>query len=326
MAYRLQRGTELSTEVRRVIVDELDYAAKQLRPRTARQPEAIHEARKSIKKARAAIRLIEAPLGPVASRERRRLGGLGRRLSPIRDADVLVETLEGLRKDHGGESLSAAFAGAREILETKRRALDGSPAAAPHSGTRRLLLAAAARIRQWNLSSDAFTLIATGLKQTFRRGREAMDNAVASPTDENYHEWRKRLKEHWYHVRLLEDLWPEVMGAYARGLKSLETSLGDDHNLVLLRTAIEEPARPRHSASGQQALLKLIAKQQEELRGRALAEGLRVYAQKPGSLGAAFGRLFDVWKSSAPVQGAGPLPVAAAAPSETHGGAALAAK
>jgi len=53
------------------------------------------------------------------------------------------------------------------------------------------------------------------------------------PHPENYHEWRKRVKEHWYHVRLLEVTVAD--GGYEKSLKELETALGEDHNLVLLQ-------------------------------------------------------------------------------------------
>ncbi len=58
--------------------------------------------------------------------------------------------------------------------------------------------------------------------------------AQDDPRPENYHDWRKRVKDHWYHVRLLESLWTEVLEAREASLKNLETWLGDDHNLVVL--------------------------------------------------------------------------------------------
>ena len=48
----------------------------------------------------------------------------------------------------------------------------------------------------------------------------------AQARPERCHEWRKRAKDHWYHIRLVEDLWTEVMEGYEKSLKDLETVAG----------------------------------------------------------------------------------------------------
>lgn len=113
-----------------------------------------------------------------------------------------------------------------------------------------------------------------------------------SPTPENYHQWRKRVKDHWYHVRLLEEFWNGSTEAYEKSLKSLETWLGDDHNLVVLeRTVLAEP---RFANAPDVALfLELSARYHKQLRGNALKVGKHIYGEKPGQLIARFERLWD---------------------------------
>ena len=38
-----------------------------------------------------------------------------------------------------------------------------------------------------------------------------MRQARKRPGDRQFHDWRKRVKDHWYHCRLLKYLWPEPM-------------------------------------------------------------------------------------------------------------------
>lgn len=38
-----------------------------------------------------------------------------------------------------------------------------------------------------------------------------MAQAQAKPSVENLHEWRKRVKDLWYQVRLLTPLWPGML-------------------------------------------------------------------------------------------------------------------
>jgi hypothetical protein len=59
-----------------------------------------------------------------------------------------------------------------------------------------------------------------------------MPSIRANSDDARFHTWRRRVKDHWYHMRLLEHL-NATAHARARRLTRLEAWLGDDHNLVL---------------------------------------------------------------------------------------------
>ena len=48
------------------------------------------------------------------------------------------------------------------------------------------------------------------------------------------HEWRKRVKDLWYHCLLLQDAWKPVMSALADEAHELSDRLGDDHDLAVL--------------------------------------------------------------------------------------------
>src|SRR5262245_11696530 len=58
--------------------------------------EAIHEARKSVKKIRSILRLLRDDLGPRGTREEARLRTAAHALSALRDADATAETLDTL--------------------------------------------------------------------------------------------------------------------------------------------------------------------------------------------------------------------------------------
>ena len=71
--------------------------------------EAVHEARKSVKKARAVLSLVHHPLDGAYSKEVRRLRKAGRNRSLERDADVLVETFDRLRARYPSRLKGPAF-------------------------------------------------------------------------------------------------------------------------------------------------------------------------------------------------------------------------
>jgi hypothetical protein len=145
-------------------------------------------------------------------------------------------------------------------------------------------------MKDWPLTHDGFEAIAPGFEHAFRRGVAALALAESAPTAAAFHDFRKRVKDHLYHVRLLQDVWPGVLDAYQHVLKDLETSLGDDHNLDVLgqTLAAESPQEGR-------ALSPAIEKRQAELRDRALKEGRSIYGVKPKYLKKSMNALWDLW-------------------------------
>ena len=89
--------------IKRIVLARADDALGQLRGEADTSPaEAVHEARKDLKKIRSAIRLVRKSLGDeLYRRENNHYRDIGRELSGFRDAEVLVETLDGLQERFG---------------------------------------------------------------------------------------------------------------------------------------------------------------------------------------------------------------------------------
>src|SRR5215467_12650468 len=96
MAYRLSLAEDLAGSLQAVARDQLSGAAEGLA--SGDDPEeAIHDARKRIKKTRSALRLARPGLPKRLYRaENAALRDTARGLSGARDADVMVETAEKL--------------------------------------------------------------------------------------------------------------------------------------------------------------------------------------------------------------------------------------
>lgn len=47
--------------------------------------------------------------------------------------------------------------------------------------------------------------------------RPKWPRSKTEPTAEQFYKWRKRVKYHWSHSRLLEYVWGEVMGGTTKG-------------------------------------------------------------------------------------------------------------
>jgi CHAD domain-containing protein len=294
--YRFEAGESITEAVRRISGEQIDTAVKSLNGKTADRDEAVHEARKCIKKLRALLRLTKDELGDAFDKENARLRELGRNLSPYRDAAAMVQTFDELAEKYGAE-LDAHTAGSIRggLLAHKNRGERRQSLKLVLQTAAKELIAAKRRIRRLPVKATGFAAIGPGIERAFREGRDAMRKAHKQPTAENLHAWRKRAKDHWYHVRLLNDLWPDVMGGYEAALKSLEDDLGTNHNLDILMQRIK--AEPDFFATPEQvdACLQAISHFQGKLQRKAHHSGRRVYAEKPAALLGRLGAYWSIW-------------------------------
>lgn len=296
MPYRLVRGEPVAQGLKRIATEEIDSAIAHLREEDeSLRNEGIHEARKSIKKVRGIIRLLMPGLGDAGTKGNIALRNTGRALSNLRDAAALIETVEILSEHYSAHPAMEPLAVVRSAL--RRRMEDtvrGEDCRTVAGGAVAALKVERRRINRWLIGGE-FSAIGTGLQDTYRRGRKALKQSQGDPTPENLHRLRRRAKDHWYHVRLLEGPWREA-SAHNREkhLGQLQDWLGEDHNLTVLRQAIEaDPA----AFGGKQivpAVLDLISTSQKDLQDSAMKAAARLYSDKPK---AHLQKIAEVWSA-----------------------------
>jgi CHAD domain-containing protein len=282
--YRLKQSEPLSTGVARVARGRIDHAIDELRGKSdSSAVEAVHEARKDMKKLRALLRLARAELGAQRfARENACFRDAARELSGARDADVMLETLAGLTSLPAGEG----WALRKRIQAENEQNGAGDRDAAARSAVA-ILKEARKRVTDWPLESDSFDAIAGGLGKTYGRGRRALAAAREEPTVEALHEWRKRVKDLWYHLTLLRSLWPPVMEATGDEAHALSDRLGDDHDLAILAEWVE------HRDAGGPEFFAAVHRRRGELQAEAFEIGARLYAENPKAFTKRMERLWD---------------------------------
>jgi len=297
--YHLRPGEPVPAGVKRIVGEEAGDAARQLCGQgDPDRDEAIHEARKNLKKIRGVLRLVEPELGETFRVENVRFRDIGRKLAHFRDAGAILETfddaIEKCRAQLGHRKLTSIRRGlvARKQQVEQQANID-VVLRRIGVGLRRSI----SRTAAWPLAKDGFPALALGLEKTFRRGRKALERTRQDPCPENFHDWRKRVKEHWYHVRLLESFWSPAMEAYEKSLKELETALGEDHNLVLLSEKVLAEPSFYGSAASIAAFNKMIDRYHADLRAAAFDLGKRIYDVKPREFTRHMRRLWDARQS-----------------------------
>jgi len=291
MGYVFRARERIDTGLRRVVREQVRGAIHDLRDPPGDRHEGVHEARKRFKMIRATLRLARPTLGQlVFALENAWYRDTGRRLSSVRDAVAMIESLEGLRKRFAKEMPPEMADAVRRGLEARLRGVseDGRTLARHCREVADALEGALARIRDWPLEDRGFRAIGKGLKRTYRSGRLLMETALAEPSDANLHEWRKRVKDHWYHVRLLRNLWPRVLDAYRWEMKALSEALGDDHDLALLAPVVLQEPDSFGGVEVLERFTEFLWIHRRELQDQARLLGRRIYAEKPGLLVARF--------------------------------------
>jgi CHAD domain-containing protein len=288
VAYRLKKRKPISKGLSRIVSREFDKAIDAMQHAGADAGVAVHEARTHVKKIRAVLRLLQKDLGKSYDVENERLREVAHDLAALRDADAAAGTMKALG-DHFpqvlGNSTSDSFL---KQFRSQQRAAE--------AGTGRLRQAARLLRKSADQTSQRVgdvarrAAVCDGMVRGYRRARQALAEVQALPGDGVFHAWRKRVKDHWYHVRLMEGLNPGA-ASRARALRHLEKCLGDDHNLVLLRGRIlEQPSRFGHEKTIA-VVLGCAVKYQASLRRRALKLGTRAFASKPR----VFEKTIDGW-------------------------------
>lgn len=284
-AYRLKRKEGAADGLRRIARGRAEKAAERLRSAGEDDlAEAIHGARKDLKKLRTVLRLLRDELGSKRyRRENRRYRDAGRQLSPSRDAEVKVETLQALEEQAGDDfpaGPSLASLAWFEALEADRDRVAAEQGEARGSIQRAAgaIEEAAGAIPGWPIGTDSWQLLEPGITRTYRDGRRALRRAAADGGVEDVHQFRKRTKDLWYQLRLLHDAWPGLLEPAAEEAHALADLLGDHHDLAILAEDLDARAGLGASRQGFRALIEA---RQAQLLERALVLGERLYAEKP---------------------------------------------
>jgi CHAD domain-containing protein len=300
MSYRFEPDEGVRAGILRTTREQLDGALHALHDEIGDNPvEAVHTARKAVKKERSLLRLARATLPAKQRRaENRALRRAARGLSDARDAEVMVQTLDQLSQRFAGQLPESTFAAVREPLERDRdahRAQLADSARVPEATGH--LTGARARVDGWPLRVGGWPALEPGLERSYRRGRQAMRDAERRRSAERMHAWRKRVKDLWYQERFLASVGGPAIRGQAKDLHRLSDLLGDHHDLGVLRRRLTDEPLP--VAADLDGVVGLIEHRQAELEGEALALGRRIYTEKPGAF---VRRLCNAWRAGRALQ------------------------
>jgi CHAD domain-containing protein len=282
MAFSVRPGESITRGMRRLAKNELASAREQLQRTSPPDDDAIHEARKSVKKVRAIVHLVEHDNGRRLRGSKKRLRAVSRALSQSRDADAMIVILQKLVDQQPHLLSEHTLARVRHLLADHKDAV-ARRAARERSWKEVVqeLRALHAAVKRWSPAHNRFGALAPGLRITHRRGRKAMARALARHRAADFHEWRKELKALWYELRLIESA-GAVIRRDAGILNRAETWLGDDHNVVLLCAYLSRNQFFENDSAEFERLRRVSDRYQQELRRKAVASAKAIYGTPTG--------------------------------------------
>src|SRR4030095_2879289 len=96
--------------------------------------------------------------------------------------------------------------------------------------------------------------------------QRGLAKTIDDPEPENFHAWRKRVKDIWYQLRILQPLNRIVLTEMAHDAEVLGELLGREHDLNFLWTRLEKECSDEALRDELAQLEKLIRKRGKRLR------------------------------------------------------------
>ena len=291
MPFYFKKEESSGEAVQRICRERIAKARARLR--NGGQPAAIHGVRKDIKKLRALFRLVRGEIGRGAYRKGTKpLREAAKRLGAPQDAQLMrktFKTLVGRQIKRFPEIQAALEKHARRKARRFRK--DDFTAL-----TQRLLRKTGRIAGNLKIKADGWRAIEPGLKASYRRGWAAGEQAGRQTVPENFHCWRKQVKDLGYYFRLLTPAWPAEMRGLTHALKLLGARLGDDHDLAVLQEFLAGHfAGPTDETK---SLNRLIAMRQGRLRAAALKLGTKIYAETPAVICRRLEKHWNDWRKT----------------------------
>jgi CHAD domain-containing protein len=279
MSYCLKLREPLPEGLKRVLREQIDSALELCRHPAKQRGVTVHEVRKHLKKLRAALRLTVGEVGKNRhAREDRCVREIGRLVSDLRDAQVRWQTLIQLRDETAKRSGGNRFSRTEELLSLERESFSAAFGGWQKQAIPKLERAGQ-RLSKWPVAGISWKQICGAVAKTYKRGQRGLAKAIKKPGAENFHSWRKRVKDLWYQLRVLQPLNRVVLEGIANDAKILGQLLGREHDFDFLLARLEKERGDDALRNELMQLQKLIRKRGKRLRRDALELGRRFYAE-----------------------------------------------
>ncbi len=298
MAYRFKRGEKVEQGAHRIAAEQLDELLAELDDDSISVDERIHSSRKRGKRVRGLLRLVRPALGSIYRAENESLRDAARLLSPARDGQIIIAAFDELAQRDAAkdQSIAAANSIVRDSLLKRRRELVGEPSDLQDRLVeyRERIAAIRNRIGDWRLKKKGIRAVRQGFQRTYAAAQSAFAIASENGAPDAFHQWRRRVKDHWCHLLLLESLWPQVLQSHSDRVNELAGHLGEANDLAVLLQTLQSNPEELGESEPKKVIVKLVSERQERLRAKAKTLGADLFQAKPKRITSPIAKLWKV--------------------------------
>jgi len=295
MSFRLSPGAPFGEDIRRIGVELIDGAVAESGASPTPYAERVHSLRKRCKKLRALVRLVRPCLQDRYRLENEYFRDVANVLAPLRDVQATVAAYDAVVDHFDGEVDRATFGSLRRQLMRRGRHRVGVEQRM--ADVRNRMEGARERIAAWPLDDAATPEVwRAGFERTYRRARKALATAYLEPSADHFHEWRKSVKYHWYHLRLLSPLWDAAFDGRAKTANVLGELLGLHHDMAVLRDKLTSLGGAARDGGSVDSFLALVDRHQAHVEVVARPLGMRLFAEKASRIGDRCEQYWAAWQ------------------------------
>jgi CHAD domain-containing protein len=282
LPYVFRKSESVAKAAQRVARELLDDTLKIIRDPKVTLDVRTHEARKAIKKLRGMLRLVEssARYGRLEKAIDKELRDAARKLAPFRDSDVMRAALQKAANGSHG-LLDEKVADEIHACITEHTTTEKSAQAVSLALYTTDITAIGDKIASSEIHTRNLPALEKSYLKTCNAAYDLMRRVLAgAASEEDFHEWRKFVKYHFYHTRLLAGIYGKRARKRAKDANNLEEILGQHHDLAVLAQRIEAHRQQIQTICDIDALLAHLADRQKAMEGEALKLGKMLLPKK----------------------------------------------
>jgi CHAD domain-containing protein len=292
MSYELRHDESLADALRRICRKQVEQALAFARGEKETDDTPVHETRRHLKKARAALRLVEKEIGRgLFTRQDHCLRDVGRLISEVRDAEVRLETVRQLQ----GLAPGSGYRKYRKLEEMLFLELETFVIgfAEWHVQAIPMLQGIGAEIDAWPIDQFDYDQLRCAVQRSYKDGRDALAEAKTKKTTECFHEFRSAAKQVGYQLRILRPVNPVVLESLGTELRAVGDLLGRAHDLSFLGDRLRQEHGQLERASHE--LMAVIEASASDLQRGAADLAARFFSERPRDFGRRIAGWLEDW-------------------------------
>lgn len=289
-------------EITRIIKEQLQILLN-LPPPENREKAAmhtyVHEARKATKRLRAILQLLK----PVLSRTDfnlalRTFEQIASMLADLRDANSRLLAIEHLMKSFRDREEYASIVAVRNYLANELRNIEEHDFENVFEQIQQHTSYVEYQVQTWSIDKPGRKLIFKSIRRIYKNARNISTKAFSSNKMELLHDFRKQNKFLLHHIELIKQIWPEVMEAYIGEFSKLSDLLGEEHDLELLHSYIDELTHINEMTDEAGIVLVIINNRRLYLQNSIFHLQSKIYVDKPNNFKKRLRKYWDNWQAS----------------------------